>query len=535
MAIVEINDLAKIGQINDVAAFMLPPEAWTFAENIRYERGAPTVLAGWQQVFSGNVAGTPHFTLPYKGLSQTYWLYTSRTKAYVYDGVGHGEITRAAGGDYADTDTEKWNGVVFGGVPILNNGQDNPQMWVGTPGLTLKLQKLTAWPTTMSAKIIRSFNSYLVAFNIKDTTFTPAILPHLVQWSNPAGPGTLPTSWAYGDPTVEGGRKDLPDINSGEIIEAMMLGSTMFIYKERSVWKMNYIGGQFIFQFDSFLPDIGILGARCVCMDLTGTRHVVVTQDDIIIHNGNTTQSILTDRQRITLFAAINKDTASTSFLFLNKAKDEIWFCFPEQGQAQPTRAMIWNAKTGIGAISFAPGITFRNAALGDVYGINLEAWSDGSDAWADETGPWSQIFRQRIVLCSPDNNKFYQLDIGTTRDGAVFAPVLVREDLGVIGQKRDGGMINDFKQMKMVDSVWPKLTGAPIRVRVGFRDLVGGQLTWQDYTTFNPATDLWINTIVNENLPGCGKAVSIEFSAITGDSWRLDGYSMNVEVIGPY
>ena len=533
MPVVEINDLAKIGLVNDVAAFMLPPEAWTLAENIRYERGSPVVLAGWASVF-GTPLQPPHFALPYKGLSQTWWLYTSPTQAFVYDGNSHAEITRASG-VYATTFTENWNGIVFGGIPILNNGQDVPQMWVGTPGLTLKLTPLTAWPAGMSAKIIQSFNSYLVAFNIKDTSFTPNILPYLVQWLNPAGPGTLPTSWSYSNPATEGGRKDLPDVNAGEILEAMMLGSTMFIYKERSVWKMTYIGGQFIFQFDLFLPDTGILAPRCVCMDLTGTKHVFVTQDDIIIHNGNTTQSILTDRERITLFATLNRDAASTSFLFLNKVKDEIWFCFPESGQTQPLRALIWNAKTLPGVFSSAPGITFRNAALGDLQGVSTEAWSDGTDVWDADTGPWSEVYKQKLVLCSPNNSKFYQLDVGTTRDGATFSPVLSREDLGVVGMKRDGSLINDFKQMKMVDSVWPKLTGAPIRLRVGFRDLVGGMLTWQDYTTFDPAAGLWVNTIVNENLPGSGKAVSIEFSSLVSDYWRLDGYSMNIEVIGPY
>jgi hypothetical protein len=89
---------------------------------------------------------------------------------------------------------------------------------------------------------------------------------------------------------------------------------------------------------------------------------------------------------------------------------------------------------------------------------------------------------------------------------------------------------------MKMVDSVWPKLSGGnPIRVRVGFRQILEGALTWQDYTTFNPTTDSWINAITNESLPGCGKAVSIEFSATTGAAWKLDGYSINVEVLGPY
>jgi len=541
MPVVEINDLAKIGQINDVAAYMLPPEAWTLAENIRYARGSPQVLDGWEAVF-GTPLGPPHFAIPFKGVAATWWLYTSLTKAFAFDGANHFDITRVAG-DYTTGSTEQWNGIVFGGTPILNNGSDVPQMWPAPQTSVTKMIALTAWPATMKAKILRNFGSYLVAFNITDTTFSPTLLPHLVQWSNPAGPGSVPTSWAYGNPATEGGRKDLPDVNAGEILEAKQLGSTMFIYKERSIWKMSYIGGQYIFQFDTFLEDVGILGPRCVCMDVTGTKHVVVTQDDIIIHNGNAVESILTDRQRITLFNVINKETAGTSFIFTNKTKDEVWFCFPESGQPHPSRALIWNSKGGKGAISYAPGITFRNASVGDLQGVTAETWADGTDTWAVDTGPWSQIFRQKIILCAPDpsktltyaNPKFYQLDAGITRDGVAFVPLLVREDLGIVGQKRNGEWINDFKQMKMVDSVWPKIEGAPIRIRVGFRETVKGPLTWQNYVNFNPATDLWVNAIVDENLPGCGKAVSIEFTANTGASWRLDGYAMNIEVIGPY
>ena len=336
------------------------------------------------------------------------------------------------------------------GFRYCNSSFDVPQAWIGAYATTLKLVALPNWPSGMRAAIIRNFGSYLIAFSVTDPLTTGAdgghIFPHLVQWSNPAQPGSVPTSWAYGDPTVEGGRKDLPDTNSGVILDAAQLGSTMFIYKERSIWKMNFIGGIFIFSFDTFLSDVGIFAPRCVCMDITGTKHVVVTQDDIITHNGNSTESVLTDRQRLTLFGAINRDASQTSFLFNNKAKDEIWFCYPEQGQLQPTRALIWNAKGGRGAISYASGITFRNAILGDLQGEPTETWADGTDTWDTETGPWSQIFRQKNVLCSPVNSKFYQLDNGTTRDGVQFIPVLTREDLGVVGQKRDGSLINDFQ-----------------------------------------------------------------------------------------
>ena len=485
-------------------------------------------MAGWAQVF-GTPGVAPHFALPVKTSSQTFWLYTSLTKGYVYNGSTHTDITRSAGGDYTTNATEEWNGVVFGGIPILNNGHDVPQYW-GAYLITTPLAALPNWPSTLRASVIRNFGSYLVAFNVTDTGTN---YPHLVQWSNPASPGTVPTSWAYSNPTTEGGRKDLPDVNSGIILEALQLQSTMFIYKERSIWKMTYIGGTFIFQFDTFLADIGILAPRCVCGDGTGARHVVVTQDDIIVHNGNTPQSILTDKQRVTLFNSINRDAVSACFMFLNKVKEEVWFCYPESNQLQPTRALVWNYRKS--AISFVSGITFRNATVGDIEGVTGELWSDGTDTWADDTGPWSQIFRQQVILSSPVNTKFYQLDSGMTRDGVSFAVTLQREDLGIIGKKRTGEWINDFKQMKMVDAVWPKIEGTAIRLRVGFREVVKGALTWQDYTTFNPATDSWINAIVNEGLPGCGRAVSIEFSALVSAYWRIDGYSMNVEVVGPY
>jgi len=533
MPIVDINDLASVGQVNDLPAYMLPPEAWTLVENMRFNRGGVEVLSGWEQVF-GTPGVAPHFALPVKTASQTYWLYVSLTKGYVYDGTTHTNITRqteAVDVNYTPNDTANWNGLVFGGVPILNNGVDVPQYWASYSTAT-KLAALPNWPATLRADVIRMFNSYLVAFNVTDAG---TIYPHLVQWSNPAGPGTVPTSWAYSNPATEGGRKDLPDVNSGFIKEAMMLGATMFIYKERSIWRMSYIGGQFIFQFDQWLSDVGILGPRCVCFDPTGTKHVVVTQDDIITHNGNVPTSILTDKQRLTLFNRINKDTAETSFIFLNKAKDEVWFCFPGAGQTQPNEALIWNTKKGIGACSYVTGITFRNAVLGDIEGVASELWSDGTDTWDVDTGPWSEIFRQKIVLSAPTNTKFYQLDTGTTRDGASFNPTLQREDLGIIGRKRDGGPVNDFKQIKMVDSVWPKIDGVAIRVRVGFRDTVGGALMWQDYTTFDPLTDLWIHAIVNENLPGSGKAVAVEFSNTTSAAWRIDGYSLNVEPLGPF
>ena len=170
MPVVEINDLARVGQVNDVAAYMLPPEAWTLAENIRYSKGAPQVLDGWSEVFASPPV-PPHFALPVKGSSQTWWMYTTLVAALVYNGSTHSVITRLSG-PYTANNTQDWNGVVFGGIPVLNNGFDVPQAWIGAYSTALRLVDLPNWPSGMRAKVVRNFGSYLVAFNITDPLTT---------------------------------------------------------------------------------------------------------------------------------------------------------------------------------------------------------------------------------------------------------------------------------------------------------------------------------------------------------------------------
>ena len=155
MPVVEINDLDSVGQVNDIVPYQLPPEAWTLAENIRYEGNGCAILPGWTQVF-GTPGVAPHFALPVKSASQTFWLYTSLTKGYVFDGNTHTDITRTVGGDYTTNSTDEWNGVVFGGIPIFNNNHDVPQYWASYTILT-HLAALPSWPSTIRATILRNF------------------------------------------------------------------------------------------------------------------------------------------------------------------------------------------------------------------------------------------------------------------------------------------------------------------------------------------------------------------------------------------
>lgn len=526
MASIDIGDLASLGVINDVPAYMMPPEAWTLGLNIRFSNGAPESVLGWEGVF-GTPFMAPHFLMMIPTQSTNYWLYAGATKIALFDGTTHSDISRAVGGAYNMAETRDWNGTLLGGIPIFNNGTDVPQFRTNMTAAT-KFADLTNWPATWRAKVVRAFKYHLLAFNL---TKAGVSQPHTLNWSHPADPGTIPSSWDDTDPTVDAGIKDFEDVNAGILRDALPLGGTMYIYKDNSTWKANYIGGRDIFAFDTLYETSGILAPRCVAITGDGARQVVVTQDDMIYHRGGEPVSILDKRQRARLFAEMDTVNYLNSFLHPVPSRNEMWFCYPSTGNTNPNRAMIWNYREGgeRGVISFADGITYRNAVIGNVEGDSSELWSDGTDTWDEDTGPWSEFSRRRVVCASPDSNKFFNFDRTNTRDGVAFTSTLQRIELGLTGKTRQGNPVVDFQIRKLLQRLWPKIQGGPVNIRLASQELVEGPVTWGPVAEFDPAV-----TRAADNDPISGAALGFEVSG-SSRFWRMDGYKMDITQLGNF
>lgn len=527
---IEINDIAKFGAVADVPSYQLPPEVWSFAQNMRALDMKMEQLLGWEAIF-GTPTVPPHFVAPISTASQNFWIYLGLEKAYVYDGTSHTNITRQSVGvdvDYTVQNGSDWNGTVIGGVPVFNNGTDVPQYWPTISAAT-KLADLVNWPSTHRAKIIRSHGPFLVAFGLTESGDS---FPHRVLWSHPADPGTVPTSWDINDETVDAGNVDLSDVNSGIIQDALALGNATFIYKETSTWRMRYVGGRAIFDFGEtpWLPTIGLLAPRCVALTGDGLRHVLATQDDIIWHNGNTVRSILNNRQRKRLASELDANNYGNSFIFPNPLYNEMWFCYPTSGNEFPDAALILNYSDPENwVVTEANGITFRHAAIGLIESPSEETWEDNPDEeWDEDTGPWSEVQRRRVVLAGPAATKLYNLDKGTTRDGTSFTGTLRREGLALIGKKRNGEWIVDHQKRKLFQALWPKVQGGPISVRTGASETVNGATSWGAAVAFDPLTEVKADVP-----PASGRSLSIEFSS--SNSWSLDGYKAAIQALGQF
>lgn len=531
MGIVRLSDLGTAGIISDRPAHTLPPEVWSDAKNTTFENGQIQLRKGETLVF-GTPTVVPGFLINIPALTQTYWIYASLTKAYVYEGGVHTNITRQTAGvdvNYTATAYRQWDGTILGGIPIFTNGIDVPQYWP-TLSVGTKLDNLSnftgagvghEWPAAARAKLMRSFGPFLVALNFTESGATRG---QAVWWSHPAEPGTLPQSWDYTDPTYDAGQRELTDVKGGQILDALALGNTMVIYKENATHVMRFVGGQEIFSFDLKLATSGILTTRTKCPIKEGAGHFVVTGDDIILFTGQDAQSVIEDRFKKQLFGSIDSTNYINSFCFNDSERKEAYFCYPEAGATYPNIALVWNyeyntlqKRDWVGNSADTGGVT----SSGDV-------WSAVSTAFDLYNEVWSRESRRQQVIADFAGNRFFTLNSSPTGYLTIPNAYVERTGLAFVGKDRNGKPRVDFNSVKLLNRVWPKVTGSGLlNVRVGSQDSIQESINWTAPKTFNALTQKYLDFEVS------GRILSIRIESADGKQWQIEGYDLDISVLG--
>jgi|CXWL01.1.fsa_nt_gi hypothetical protein len=517
---VPIHNVGTKGWIADIEPHLIPPNAWSNAQNVRFSKRGVERISGHTQVF-GTLSTVPEFVLSVPSASQTYWLYTSLTKAYVYDGAVHTDITRTSGGDYAPVVGHDWNGTILGGVPIINSGTDIPQYW---PSLNpaVPLANLTSWTSTMRAKRIIAFGPYLVALNL---TLSGVNFGHMLQWSHKADPGTLPTSWDYTNPAVDAGRLELTDIHGGVIVDGELLGNKLIIYKASAIHSLRFIGGVSIFSPELLLSTAGILTSKCATAFDKGTKHLVVTADDILIHAGEkSAQSVVEDKVKKAIFGEIDSTNYVNSFVFDNSPAKEVWFCFPGSGTTYPNLVAIWNYKDDTWVVRDLDAVSADRGAIST---SSAETWDSDTQAWNDDSEPWANTSLEKIVVVSKTASKAYQVDSGVLFDTST--PTCFIERLGLAYDDTDetGQPKANFSTRKLCTRIWLKMKGTgQVNVRVGWQDNVQDAVTWNETQTFNPLTEKYLDVTVN------GRLMALRIESSTTVYWSLQGYDLEMSTL---
>ena len=512
MAVFQVG--APQGMIKDVNPTALPNEFFSHTENTRFEDNAAKKILGHDSVFTAPSVA-PYFLINLSGTTN-YWFYAGTAKIYRLSGTStHTDFTRASGGDYSTNlaTVGNWTGTIYNGLPILCNGIDDPQA-LATTGASA-FSDLPNWPASTTCKTIKAFGNYLMALNLTESGTN---LPNKVRWGDTAEDFNFPSTWTAAA-TNDAGAVTIGD-EADEIIDGLALKESFIIYKGNSTWIANYIGGNLVFSFKKLFNDTGILTRNCV-QEFEG-KHYVLTQGDIIVHNGVSKQSVATNAVKKHLFEDINSSYYQLTFVTHNVQKSEMWISYPSLGSQFCNKALIYNYVDN--------SFTFRD--LPDIYHIGPGIVDPGatSNTWNTQTGTWTttagtygdRLFNpteRSILFAGTSDTKLYRGDFGQQFDNENFITTVERKGLTLDGNN------NTVKQVRKLT---PRVKGTgTVNISVGSSLSPNGTYTFNAAQSFDPNSQNKVDCRVS------GKFIAVRFQHTSNSEFELNGYDLEYEVLG--
>lgn len=531
---IPIMNLDQVGILPDIEPYNLPLTAWSSGKNVRFSEGHVEKARGYQTLLTP--LADVDFALPVETTSGYYVLYAGGSAIHGVKETNHYDLTRLSG-NFSVVAGNNWTGGSLNGVAVLNHPDEVPQAWL-SPGPGVSVQDLPNWPATWRAKSVRPFLYYLVALGI---TESGAENPYRVAWSHVADPGTVPSSWDISDATKDAGDYVLADTD-GALVDQLPLGPANIIYKSDSAYAMRHVGGIDIFGFAPVKKADGLLMPNGFCeLDYNGKRHVVFGANDVYLHDGLNSESILRKRIRNWLFRNLDSTSYRNSFIAHDLSTDEILICIPTHGQTRPNVAIVWDYVQDSVSIKDLPSVSFMFAgrAVPDFVSADANSWASATNSWRTETGRWgskrySAVNRRLIMFGknSAGDNKAYLPGDNSTFDGAAVTSVLERVGLNVLGQDLNGKPIYDSDTIKIVTEVWPRFSapaGTTMHIYVGAQMQQQAPITWTGPFEFVAGRDEKVNPYIS------GKIISIRFEITSSAHWRLSGYDLEIVSGGKY
>jgi hypothetical protein len=500
-----VKNLSGVGLISDKAINDVPPNGWTAMQNIRIQDGRAGNFSGHSEYTTPTV--TPYYLLPVAEDTNYYWIYMGLAKGYIYNGSTHTDITRAAGGDYTGTASDRWNGGVLNGIPVLNNGVDLPQEF--TPvATTTDLDTLTAWDTNWRAKVIRPFKYFLVALNMTESSVE---YPHKLRWSSSADPGSVPSAWTPASSNDAG--SNVLGETGGHIVDGLALGDQFMIYKEDSVHGMQYIGGNDVFRFYRIPDAPGALAQDC--MKSFSGGHFVVSKRDAYVTDGQSWRSVIDGRNRNALFSDMDGDNYASTYVAHNRANSEMWVCYPGAGASLPNKAFVWNYFDDVWYQRDLPTDTaFIQEGIITESGYTWDTLPYGD--WGLWTGTWStraySPIAESLVGASDTLYKF--------EDGNQFNGVNA-----MCYAEHTGLNIGDNETAHTVTSIYPYIQGGPVDIYIGHKVARDVAITWKGPYAFTSEGSNKLNVRVTGIYHG------IKFQTEGNVTWGVSGYEIEYQL----
>lgn len=502
------------GIIKDIPAVELGPESWSDGSNMVMQDGAAKLAAGYRTM-AGTRLFIPSYIVANQQPSVYYWIYAGPGGIAAFDGNIDYDITPAI---FNGAAAGFWTGSNLNNLLMLNNGLDDPMYWGGNPANPML--PMPGWPAGTKAGWMRAFKYMAIA---GDITGPGGDFENQILWSDSVDPGQVPQSWT---PTPDNAAGDnILAATPGAVVDGVALRDNFFLMKNHSMYIMGLVGGQFIFTFRKFAVTSGVLSRNCA-IEHKGLLYVF-TDGDIIKTDGHTIMSIAERRVRKTIFAEMDPTFYYTSYAAIWAEEDEIWFCYPENGQSVPNKAAVYNIVADKWGFRDLPDASFINRGLiNDQGGPNT--WDTQTTTWDTSYKIWNQpntsAIADSLVMATESPAELYA--VGEINDAD---PVAIPGTLTKLSMPLD-----DSHKVKNAQEIWPAISSAP---GTFFDIRCGAQMRPNDPVTWCPVQRYTVGVDEKIDINASGRFISIEFSGAGAGSRtsRFNGFDIKYKEMGKY
>jgi hypothetical protein len=518
MAIVSFNQLGSMGVVYDSHPAELTPQVWSDGRNIRFYDNA---VQSRRQDLTLELSQGGKYLIPLgrTGSGLSTWVLVGNGKIHAYEGD---DMWQLQGVTPVDPLNGRWSGAFLGGVLVLNNGDGPPICWTDTnPGTLLK--PLPFWPSGATANCLRAYKQYLVALDIVQNG---QHLPTTVLWSHPADPGSVPPSWNIADPTHDAGEAHLSE-TGGTLLDCCTLKDVNVLYKDDSVWGMQYVGGTFVFRFYKMFGDFGIGNRDCVVEFLPG-QHFVFTGRDLIVHNGQEYRSVVNGRMR-NIVRKMSPKQIENSFVMTNPQYDEVWFCYPSVDNLDNgivDTAIVWNWGNDTLVLNdLTMGMTFGASGWVTDPIVDVLRWMDAPEPWDAHLEPWGapKVMPGAFQALALAGNSFIKIEGGAQTKEAFVE----RRDYGIPAAANQPP---DPAIRKFISRFYPRFSGQPgdmFQMKFGVSDVIDKPPVWVKEATFTMDSDLSVPTIMT------GRYIHQRVEVHPQSDWKYNGVDLEVRPAG--
>lgn len=519
--LLHFDNLGALGVITDADEYNLPPNAWSSSKNVRFTDNAVKKFTGETHVY-GTAGAAPIHAMPMQVQSDYWWNYNTISDQWHTDGTNHYNVSAATASSSGSLDYNWTGGALGGSVYVLNNGLSHPLEWTGN-SITDQWANLSNWPASMIARVLRPFKNFLVAADIDEGSGRDGTL---LRWSHPALPGTVPSSWDYSNPAIDAGRVQLA-ITPDPIVEMEPLKDINVVYKENGVWAMQYVGGNSIFAFRQVFKEFGALSRRCV-KEVNGS-HIVLTGENLLLHDLNQVTEILTRRWRRWLANNIDGTNYERSFVALNMARGEVWICIPQTGYAFPNIALVWSWRDNTVYLRDLPTET-PHIEYGIVTTAEVQTFDGQSGTFDAYLGVYDeQLFSGAYkypLIIDHATPRFLRGDTGETFADVPMDSYVQRDELP-IGRFPEKPEPDIVKTVLEIQPLIEGTEGGIVNVYLLTRDHRGATQSIHGPYPFVIGTTRKIDCRVS------GRSIGIKFESTTDITWELFSYALDVQFGG--